>query len=287
MPRKPCLGALAALALTALAAPAPPAAAQEIQFPRLSPGAAVSQTIGMTEVEIHYSRPGVKGRKIWGGLVPYGEVWRTGANENTTLQVSTPFKLEGHELPAGTYGLQTIPGEGDWTLILSKDAEQWGAFDYKPENDALRVTLRPRPAPQPVERLLFRFDDVTDSTATAVLAWERLELPFRLEVDTTAMVVEKAGQAVRWQTPMQAANYCIEAKTCLDEAGRWLDLSLAIQPNFWNQRAQARLLALRNDYAGAAAAGEKALASAKTMAQAPPASLVTELEGWVKEWRTK
>jgi DUF2911 family protein len=281
--------AIAALAVAATLAAlhAVPATAQDVQFPRLSPNATVTQTVGMTEIEIHYSRPGVKGRKIWGGLVPYGEVWRTGANENTTLSASTPFSLEGHELPAGTYGVQTIPTDGAWTLILSKDADRWGAFSYKPENDALRVTLKPRPAAQPVERLLFRFDDVTDDAATVVLAWENLEVPFRITADTTKLVVEKANQALRWQTPLQAANYCIEAKTCLDEAVRWLDLSLAIQPTFSNQRAQARLLALRGDFEGAVAAGEKALATAKTASPPPPANQVTELEGWVKEWGAK
>ena len=104
--------------------------------------------VGVTEIEMHYSRPGVKGRAIWGDLVPYGEVWRTGANENTTIPFSTPVKVEGKELPAGTYGLQTIPTAGDWTLIFSKDADQWGAYDYKPENDALRVgsSREPRPS---------------------------------------------------------------------------------------------------------------------------------------------
>src|SRR5687767_15575703 len=120
------------------------ASAQQVDFPRLSPVASVRQAVGVTEIEINYSRPGVKGRKIWGELVPYGEVWRTGANENTTIRFSTPVKVAGTELPAGIYGLQTIPAEGDWTVILSKDAELWGAFDYKPENDALRATMTPR-----------------------------------------------------------------------------------------------------------------------------------------------
>ncbi|HEV2844531.1 MAG TPA: DUF2911 domain-containing protein, partial [Thermoanaerobaculia bacterium] len=112
--------------------------AQQIDLPRPSPNASISTMVGVTEIKINYSRPGVKDRKVWGGLVPYGEVWRTGANENTTITFSTPVRIGGKELPAGIYGLQTIPTEGDWTVIFSKDAELWGAFNYKPENDALR-----------------------------------------------------------------------------------------------------------------------------------------------------
>src|SRR6185369_17671225 len=167
MTRKPFLAAgCTVLALTAAAL-----SAQQVDFPRPSPNASGSQMIGITTVTLHYSRPGVKGRKIWGGLVPYGEVWRTGANENTTIQFSTPVKVEGHELPAGLYGLQTIPTPGgDWTLILSKDADLWGAFEYKQEHDALRVPVKARPAADQ-ERMSFEFYDLTDTSANLVLRW--------------------------------------------------------------------------------------------------------------------
>ena len=243
--------------------------------------------MGVTKIELNYSRPGVKGRKIWGELVPYGEVWRTGANENTTITFSTPVKLAGKELPAGTYGLQTIPTEGDWTLILSKDAELWGAFDYKPENDALRATVTPRKAAQLEERMSFRFDDLTDNSATVVLAWENLEVPFKVEVDTPKLVLAKAGESIRWQTGYQAANYCLQNDTCLDEAGKWLASSLAIQETFFNLRAKALWQSKKGDFKGAVATGEKALAAGKAAENPPPANLVSELEGWIKEWRAK
>jgi hypothetical protein len=276
----------AALCLAVLAAAAP-AVAQEIQFPRPSPNATVTQTVGVTDVSLHYSRPGVKGRKIWGGLVPYGEIWRTGANENTTITFSTPVKVEGTELPAGTYGLQTIPTEGDWTLILSKDAELWGAFDYKQEHDALRATIKPRPAAAPVERMRFTFENLTDTAADVVLAWEKLEVPFKVEVDTPKLVLAKAQEALRWQTPYQAANYCLENDTCLDEAERWLQASLVMGESFWNHRAMARLLAKKNDTQGAIAHAEKALAAAKAAAQPPPANIVAELESSLATWKGK
>jgi hypothetical protein len=258
--------------------------AQQIDLPRPSPNATVSQMVGVTKIEINYSRPGVKDRKIWGDLVPYGEVWRTGANENTTITFSTPVKIGGKELPAGIYGLQTIPTEGDWTVIFSKDAELWGAFNYKPENDALRIQAKPEAA-EPRERMGFDFEDVTDNSAKVVLHWEKLRVPFTVEVDTPKLVQEKVRGSMRWQTPFQAANYCIQNNTCLDDASRWLDASIALQENFNNLRAKALFLAKKNDTKGAVSYGEKALAAAKTAQQPPNPQQVKELETMLADWR--
>jgi hypothetical protein len=272
--------------LAALAATAVSAQQQPLTVPRPSPNASLSQTIGITEVVLHYSRPGVKGRAIWGGLVPYNEVWRTGANENTTISFSTPVKIEGHELPAGLYGLQTIPTQGDWTVIFSKDAQLWGAFDYKQEHDALRVQVKPSPA-ESQERMSFEFTDLTDTSAKIVLRWEKLQVPFKVEVDTPKLVADAGRNSLRWQTGVQAANYCIQNNTCLDDAGRWLDASIALDANFSNQRAKAQLLAKKNDYKGAVAAGEKALAAGKAAKQQPPAEQLADLEKSVAEWKKK
>jgi hypothetical protein len=251
--------------------------AQQLDLPRPSPNASVSQTVGVTDITIKYSRPGVKERQVWGKLVPYGEVWRTGANENTTIKFSTPVRIDGHELPAGTYGLQTIPTAGDWTVIFSKDANEWGAFSYKQADDALRIQAKPRPA-EFRERMAFDFDDVTDTAAKVVIHWEKLAVPFTVEVDTPALVAAKAKETVRWQTPYQAASYCIQNNTCLDDASRWLDASIALQENFANLRAKAMLLAKRND-PGAATYAQRALAAAKTAQQPPDAQQIKDLEG--------
>lgn len=259
---------------------------QQLKLPRPSPAASVMQTVGITEVTIHYSRPGVKNRTIWGELVPYGEVWRTGANENTTIRFSTPVKVEGQELPAGIYGLQTIPTKEQWTVIFSKDADQWGAFNYKPENDALRIQVQPQPA-ELRERMAFDIEDVTDTSAEVVLHWEKLKVPFTLEVDTPKLAVQGVQSQLRWQTFAQAANFCIQANTCLDEAGRWLDASIALEPTFSNQRAKALLLAKKNDYKNAVSWGEKALAAAKAATQAPPPQQVSELETSLADWKKK
>ena len=279
--------ALATIAVVAICLCASAAVAQpQITLPRPSPNATLSQTIGVTEITLHYSRPGVKGRKIWGELVPYGEVWRTGANENTTIQFSTAVKIDGHELPAGLYGVQTLPTAGDWTFILSKDAEEWGAFSYKPEHDALRVTVKPQPA-EFLERMAFEFDDLTDTSANLVLRWEKLAVPVKIEVDTQNLALEKARSAMNWSVPYQPAQYCIQSNSCLDEADRWLDASIALDGNFYNHRAKANLLAKKGDVKGAVAHGEMALAAAKTMQQPPQASAVSDLEKLVADWKKK
>ena len=274
--------------LISILVPAAGAFAQQpqLQLPRPSPSATVTQTVGVTEISIHYSRPGVKGRTIWGELVPYGEVWRTGANENTTIRFSTPVKVEGKELPAGLYGLQTIPTADQWTVIFSKDADQWGAFNYKPENDALRIQVKPQPA-EFRERMAFDIEDMTDTSAEVVMHWEKLKVPFTVEVDTTKLATDAVKNTLRWQSFVQAANYCIQANACLDEAGRWLDASIALEPAFGNQRAKAMLLAKQNKFKDAVTWGEKALAAAKAATQAPPQQQVADLETNLADWKKK
>ena len=263
------------------------ASAQQLELPRPSPKSSVSQTVGVTDVDIHYGSPGVKGRTIWGDLVPYGEVWRTGANENTTITFSTPVKIDGKELPAGTYGLQTIPQPDTWTVIFSKDAEQWGAYNYKPENDALRIQVKPRPAPEAVERMRFTIEDATDSSAEVVLAWEKLEVPFTVEVDPEKTTVASLREAVRWQTPYQAANWCITNNTCLEDAARWLDASIALQPTFTNQRAKAQWLAKNNKFKEAVTWGEKAVAAGKSAQTPPSPQALADLEKQIGEWKAR
>jgi hypothetical protein len=263
------------------------ARAQQLDLPRPSPNASVTQTVGVTEITIKYSRPGVKGREIWGKVVPYGEVWRAGANENTTIKFSTPVRIDGHELPAGLYGLQMIPTAASWTVIFSKDANEWGAFSYKQADDALRIEVKPQPA-ELRERMAYDFDDVTDTATKVVLHWEKLEVPFTVEVDTPALVAAKIKGAVRWQTAYQAADYCIQNHACSDdEASRMLDASIALQENFANLRAKAMLLARKNDPKGARAYAEKALAAAKTAQQPPNPQQVKDLEGIVASAKGK
>ena len=143
-----------------------------LKAPQLSPAASVSQTIGLTDVTITYHRPAVAGRKLWGELIPYGEVWRTGANENVTIRFSTPVKIGGKTLAAGMYGLFMIPEPTSWTVVLSKVSGAWGSYSYDAKEDALRLRVTPQPTSEATERLSFGFDDPTNSRATAALRWE-------------------------------------------------------------------------------------------------------------------
>jgi len=253
----------AALAVTtALHAQAPPLA-----LPRASQAASVSQTIGLTEISIHYSRPLVKGRTIWGDLVPYGQVWRAGANENTTIAFSTPVTIGGHALPAGTYGLHTLPTAGDWTLILSKNSSNWGSFSYEEKDDALRLTVKPESGAM-TEALTYIFEDPTDNSVRVVLAWEKLRLPFTVEVATKDTVVADLERQLYglpqffWQPWNQAANWALQNDAHLDEAMTWVDRSLKINENFANTSTKAQLLAKKGDTAAADALMKAALPKA-------------------------
>ena len=148
-----------------------PYAQAQIKLPRVSPKATVTQTVGLTEVNILYNRPGVKGRTIWGGLVPYDEVWRTGANEATTINFSQAVTINGKPLPAGLYSLHTIPGKTTWTVIFNKKAEQWGSYEYDATQDALRLTVEPKQGPHQ-EWMTFSFPDVLSDSASVELSWE-------------------------------------------------------------------------------------------------------------------
>ena len=170
--------------------------AQNFETPRPSPNATVSQTVGVTHITIDYSSPGVKNRTIWGELVPFGEVWRTGANEVTSITFDDPVKINDSELPAGTYGIHTIPSETEWEIIFSKDTEVDAGSNYDPEKDALRIKVKPEEAPF-VERMTFIFTNTTDNKTTANLWWEKLRVSFDIEVATQELVLAKAANGRR------------------------------------------------------------------------------------------
>jgi hypothetical protein len=244
--------ALLALAATLLASPAAHAQERSSELPRVSPNAAVSQTVGVTDVRITYGRPSVKGRDVFGGLVPYGEVWRTGANEATTISFSNDVRIEGEPLEAGTYGLFTVPGRDSWTVIFNETAEQWGAYEYDESRDALRVNVEPTDAPHPHEQMSFHFGDVTDRSATAALVWDETRVPVRIETDTDAHVRAEADAAAAdaedWRAPLRYAAYALEHDLYPEAALDWVNRSMALGENFQNAAAKARLLASMERY---------------------------------------
>lgn len=256
---------LSRIVLCALAGAASPGLAQvpPLRLPAASPRATVSQTVGLTDVTVRYSRPAVAGRKVWGTLVPFGEVWRTGADENTTITFSTAVTVGGRTLPAGTYGLHTIPGEKEWTVILSTEAAAWGSYSYDAKEDAVRFTAAPKEG-LPEERLLFTLADPTDHSVAVTLAWERLRLSFPVEVDTKAAVLASLKEQLRglprfgWQGWNGAAAWCVKNDFALDQAGEWVDRSIRMSRNFTNLSTKAVLLEKKGDAKGAAGLREKA-----------------------------
>src|ERR1700751_6087401 len=174
-----------------------------LNLPRASQHALVSQRIGITDITINYHRPLANGRQIWGKVVPYGQVWRAGANENTTITFTDPVTIEGQALDKGTYGLHMIPGQDQWTVIFSKNATSWGSFTYKQEEDALRITVKPQPA-EFHEALTYDFDDVKSSSAAVTMRWEKVAVPFRVAVAPDVTVQNLRNQlrnlaAYSWQ----------------------------------------------------------------------------------------
>jgi tetratricopeptide (TPR) repeat protein len=258
---RPYISTLALLALL----PGTPARAQFpiLTLPRESQAASVSQTIGLTRISVSYHRPAVKGRKIWGGLVPFDTVWRAGANENTILTVTSPFRIGGTPLPAGSYGIHLIPTATAWTMILSREANAWGSFSYAEKEDALRLQVTPHPA-EFQEYLQYSFEDPTDSTVTLTLHWERLAGSLGLSIPTNQVVLDSVAQQLRNIPYFFAAAWAEGAQwalrhNALDRAAAWADSAHKRQPTFRTQQLRADVLERGGDAAGAAALRKDAM----------------------------
>jgi len=218
-----------------------------LNIPRQSQHSVLTQRIGITDITINYHRPLVNGRKIWGDLVPYGQVWRAGANENTTIAFSDPVTIEGQPLDKGVYGLHMIPGENEWTVIFSRSSTSWGSFTYKQEEDALRVAVRPQPADMH-NALTYDFDKLTPTSAVLELQWEKVAVPFKVDVDVNKIVEASLHQQLRglaqytWEGWDDAANYLLAQKTNLDEALKYEDQSIQVEKRFDNLLTKSNIL---------------------------------------------
>jgi len=257
---------LAVLALASLFAGVPRSQAQSalLNLPRASQRARVSQRVGITDITITYHRPLAGGRKIWGGVVPYGQPWRAGANENTLIEFTDPVTVEGQPLAAGKYGLHMIPGESDWIVAFSKINTAWGSFSYDKAEDALRVTVKPHPA-EMHEALTWDFDEVTPNSTTAVLEWEKLAIPFKIEVNTLeltqkSLTVQLRGlQQYTWVSWDEAANYLADNKGDLEVALKDADTSIQNEERFENLMTKAKILDALNRKDDSATARGKAM----------------------------
>src|SRR5438105_6073781 len=219
----------------------------ELNIPRVSQRGTVSQRIGLTDITITYHRPAVGGREIWGKTVPYGKVWRAGANENTTITVSSDVSVEGKPLAAGTYGLHTIPDKDQWTVIFSKNSTSWGSFSYDEKEDALRVNVKPHAA-EPFELLTYTFEEIKPDSATATLRWEKLAVPLHVSVDVKALVLRSIKNELRsvggftWGGYDEAAQWCLDNNYNLEEALKWEETSIQGEPRFENWETKSRIL---------------------------------------------
>src|SRR5260370_23469 len=200
--------------------------AVELRLPTVSQRAISTQRIGLTDITVNYCRPLVGGREIWGKAVPYGQVWRSGANENTTIAFTDDVSVEGHALPAGTYGLHTIPAADQWTIIFSKNSTSLGSFSYDEKEDALRVTVKPRAA-EFVEALTYSFDDPKPDSVAVTLRWAKVAMPFRVSADVNAIVLRSIQNQLRntggftWAGYDEAANWLMDTNRKLDQALKW------------------------------------------------------------------
>jgi Protein of unknown function (DUF2911) len=227
-------------------------AQSDLKLPDVSQAAEVKQRIALTDIAIKYHRPLVNGRKIWGGLVPYGKVWRVGANENTTIEFSDPVSVEGKPLDKGTYGLHMIPNPDSWTVIFSKTNTAWGSYSYDQKEDALRVDVKPKTLAQPEEALEFEFEDLKPASTAVTLKWEKLGVPFTVSVNDADQTLQNiraqlkgAGQFA-WQALDQGAQFCLTRKINLDEGLRWADASIQIEERFDNVSTKADILKALN-----------------------------------------
>lgn len=278
-------GALSVAALATFVAAAP-AFAQAIEVPAPSTKAKVEQRVGVTDFSVEYSSPAMRGRKIFGGLLPYDQLWRTGANACTKLAASRDFTFGDKLVPKGTYSVFTIPGASGWTVILNKNVELAGTNGYDTKDDVARVTVAPQAAP-PRERMTFLFSDTTDDATRLDLEWETVRVSVPIKVDTPAHVRAgiDAALADAWRPHYQAGRYLIENGGDLAVALGYLDTSIGIKSTWWNNWWRAQGLAKSGRTADAIAAGEKALQLGKgdgTFEQFFKADVQKTVDGWKK-----
>src|SRR5215831_6311915 len=243
-------------------------AQNDLNLPDVSQAAEVKQRIALTDITVKYHRPLVNGRKIWGGLVPYGKVWRAGANENTTIEFSDPVSVEGKPLDKGTYGLHMIPNPDSCTVIFSKTNTGWGSYSYDQKDDALRVEVKPRSLAENKEALEYEFEDLKPTSTAVTLKWEKLGIPFSVSVNDGDQTLQniraqmKGGGQFAWQAPDEAAQFCLTRKVNLDEALRWANLSIQNEERFENLSTKADILKALNRPDEAKTAWNKALEKA-------------------------
>src|SRR6266576_938669 len=240
-------------------------AQNDLNLPDVSQAAEVKQRIALTDITVKYHRTLVNGRKIWGGLVPYGKVWRAGANENTTIEFSDPVSIEGQPLAKGVYGLHMIPNPDSWTVIFSKTNTGWGSYSYDQKEDALRVDVKPKPLAEQKEALEYEFEDLNPDSTAVTLKWEKLGVPFTVSIKDADQTLQNIRAQLKgrgqftWQALDEGAQFCLTKKTNLDEALSWADASIQNEDRCDNLSTKADILKALNRPDEAKAAWNHAL----------------------------
>ncbi len=241
-----------------------------LDLPRTSQRAQVMQRIGITNITITYHRPLANGRQIWGKLAPYGQVWRAGANENTTITFSDPVTIEGQALDKGTYGLHMIPGETEWTVIFSKNATSWGSFTYAQDEDALRVKVKPQAA-ETHDALAYDFDELKPDSAVVAMRWDKLAVPFKVAVNVNDLVTASIHRQLHglnqyyWEGWDDAAGYYLANKINLDEALKYEDQSIQAEERYDNLMNKSKILEALGKKDDASAVRSRALEQANAL----------------------
>jgi tetratricopeptide (TPR) repeat protein len=259
----------------------------ELELPQPSPAATVTQRIGTSTVTVAYHRPGVKGREVWGKLVPFGEVWRMGANDATTLELSHDAKVAGKALPAGKYALFAVPAREKWQIVVNSQADQWGAYFRDAKKDVLSFDVTPVAGPEE-EWLEFRIEPASKNALRVEMAWEKLRVAFPVEFDVTGIVWKNIDAAIAaadpkdYKTLYQAAKYAFQSGERKEKAAGWLDEAMKRGQSFWMDELKGDLLAEAGKYREAIPYVEKAIEGSKK-AGAPDAwrdGARKKIDGW-------
>lgn len=260
----------------------------QVKTPAPSPSQKTEQMVGLTNVTLEYSRPSMKGRKIFGGLEDYGKVWRTGANANTKLTFSSDFMVDGKTFEAGTYALYTIPGEKTWDVILYSDATNWGnPAKWDEAKVAAKVTVTPFDMPMPIETFTITFDDLTNNSAVIGIMWENVYVPFKFETPTDALVSKQISKIMAGpsaQDMYASAVYYLEAGKDIKQAQTWIDKAVTMtsdSPKFWYLRQQSLIHAKAGNKKSAIAAAKMSLQYAE---KANNTGYVKMNKASLKEW---
>ncbi len=240
--------------------------AQPLNIPAPSPTVTVTQNFATSFISLVYSRPGVKGRTIYGDLVPYDKLWRTGANASTKIAFGEDVKVEGKDVPAGKYGLYTIPGKDEWVIILSKDTTLWGSDGYKAENDLVRFTVKSYKLSHDVESFTIDINDIKPNSCSLTLYWEKTGVTFNVTADIDTKIMKQIDDAMKGEKPpyWQAANYYFENGKDINQAYIWVNKAIDARPEaYWMMTGKAKMELQMGKYDAAVATGTQAMELAK------------------------